>query len=509
MAKYYAHKPSWRGGPSRGSTSAPPVLEMNRSPSGEFNFSGRSYTPDLNRGGSVPATGRRWGNNPLTPVQQRAANYGRIRNFGMSGNGTALAGLALTALDASMNWSGKDWDEFMNSGNLPAPWDWLDAPDPADFGFSMPAWALPSSPTKAEGQPYLHFVSQFGHTADILLPFDPTGMVVGTNLWFSSLNENFSPLGQLVAGNPLYTPAMWVNNYWLPGGAVSTGDLNNAIANPNRLGWTMLDMGSDSDHFFQIVAYTGQNQHSAWRASVVAAGSPAVSSGTDRLQGTTTSPVYDGLPSVMTRAPSWGQVQAFNIIKQVLGLQARDIPGDDSFLGAEPGGKTIIPPRGPIITIPGEPLPHPPGANVKEKKARVATGLFGMAQTLFHGITEYGDAVDALFDAIPKEKRCKTKSLVGKSWCVYVHLDDVDVGDAIVNLAWNQFEDWAIAKGLFAPNQKAARARGDPYAFRTQNSVNNFGGIDDLGELYGEFSQKYVNPRKDQLKKFLTEKFGI
>ncbi|QIG67930.1 hypothetical protein EVB54_001 [Rhizobium phage RHph_Y67] len=193
----------------------------------------------------------------------------------------------------------------------------------------------------------------------------------------------------------------------------------------------------------------------------------------------------------------------------MLGLQVRDVGAEDDWLGAEPGQKTIIPPKGPVLTIPGEPVPHPPGPGTKEKKARVGAGLFKVAQSLFHAITEYGDAVDAFFDAIPKKKRCKTKSLVGKSWCVFMHLDDIDVGDAIVNLAWNEFEDRFIGKQLFARNQKAAQARGDPYGFRTLNSVNGFGGLDGLGELYGEFSQRYVNPRKEDLKQFLTEKFGI
>lgn len=174
------------------------------------------------------------------------------------------------------------------------------------------------------------------------------------------------------------------------------------------------------------------------------------------------------------------------------------------------GTKTIGVPGGPVITVPtkpGEPA-HPPGYGTKEKKARVSHGMFKIAQSLFHGITEYGDLVDAVFDAIPKAKRCKTKSLVGKSLCIATHLDDIDIGDAIVNIAWNEFEDRVIGRG-FGLNQKAAQARGDPYGFRTLNSINGFGGVDELGELYGDFSKEYVNPRKQDLKDYLTRRFGI
>jgi len=217
-------------------------------------------------------------------------------------------------------------------------------------------------------------------------------------------------------------------------------------------------------------------------------------------------------PAGLAFVPDWPYIPNFavgarNFIGALNGTHSETVPLDPVNQG---GTKTIGTPGGPVITVPtkpGEP-PHPPGNGTKEKKARVGAGLFKVAQSLFHGITEYGDLVDALFDAIPKAKRCKTKSLVGKSMCVFTHLDDIDIGDAIVNIAWNEFEDRIIGAG-FGLNAKAAKARGDRYAFRTQNSVNGFGGVDQLGELYGDFSKEYVNPRKQDLKDFLSRKFGI
>ena len=116
-----------------------------------------------------------------------------------------------------------------------------------------------------------------------------------------------------------------------------------------------------------------------------------------------------------------------------------------------------------------------------------------------------------MYEALPAELRrtFKAKGPVMKSAFVWTHLDKVDVGDAIVNLAWNQFEDYVLGRGLFGLNKRAAQARGDRYAFRTLNSANGYGSVDALGEAYGEFSKENVNPTKEKLKKFLTERFGI
>lgn len=520
MAKYYAHKPSWRGGPSRGSTATPPILEMNRQPSGGYSFSGRSYTPDLNRGASVPAAGRKWGNTALTPVQQRARLMGNITRFGMGGS--AAARLAIEALGAAQNWDQADWDNFMGSGNLPAPFDWLNPPE----------GLFPNQPPgpvtqQRKGAPSATFWSP-GPYYGLPVPFD--GAETGLGYSFSR-----SVLERIIAHNP--SPiAVW--NPWYfgqAGGARNTSDLLanlGVVGSGNQYGW----------NFHEVYGFFGQSPIGAalrltvgdgripWKFTWTSEIYTSTISAADALAHSADIPLVSvsyvkhpttGVITKTQAAPvavapayspvpwTWAQVDAANLLKQIVGRQVRDEVAEDDWLGAQPGGKTIIPPKGPILTVPGEPLPHPPGVGTKERKARVGLGLLSVAQKMFHAITEYGDAVDALFDAIPKKYRCKTKSLVGKSWCVFMHLDRVDIGDAIVNLAWNQFEDYVLGTALFGTNAKAAKARGDRYAFRTQNSINGFGGIDDLGELYGEFSQKYVNPRKEDMKRFLTEKFGI
>ena len=119
--------------------------------------------------------------------------------------------------------------------------------------------------------------------------------------------------------------------------------------------------------------------------------------------------------------------------------------------------------------------------------------------------------LEAVYEALPENlrKSFKAKGPVMKSAFVWTHLDKVDIGDAIVNIAWNQFEDYVLGKGLFGLNKRAAEARGDRYAFRTLNSANGYGSVDALGEAYGEFSKEHINPTKQQLKDWLTERFGI
>ena len=200
-----------------------------------------------------------------------------------------------------------------------------------------------------------------------------------------------------------------------------------------------------------------------------------------------------------------------NLISELAGARIVDIPRDDPVgLG---GQRLIAPPNGPVIVVPtkpGEP-PHPPGNGTKETKRLVGGAAFFFTQKVFHGITEYQDVLDAVYGALPAELRrtFKAKGPVMKSAFVWTHLDKVDVGDAIVNLAWNQFEDYVLGRGLFGLNKRAAQARGDRYAFRTLNSANGYGSVDALGEAYGEFSKENVNPTKEKLKKFLTERFGI
>ncbi|MGR9080668.1 hypothetical protein [Rhizobium leguminosarum] len=439
-----------------------------------------------------------------------------LRGLLQGGIGGALTAIADPEIQNAL--ADYDWDDFMH-GDLPPPFDFLNGTPGLDGLLTQPVTQ------KRKGTPAASFWGSAPYFG-LKVPFE--GAETGQGYSFS-----MSVMQRIYDKNP--SPiALW--NPWYhgqAGGARGTPDLLNnlGVKGPRPLEWNFHEVygffnqspigvgllgpvGGDTRKSYGFVWETPvyRSMVSAPDAMAQAANFDLTSVRSVTRNGVTflakAAPVGVLLPYVPVPW-SWAQVDAVNWLKQKAGVQVRDNGREDGWLGAESGGKTIIPPRGPILTLPGEPLPHPPGPGTKEKKVRVGPALLQVAQKAFHAITEYQDAVDALFDAIPKSKRCKTKSLVGKSWCVFIHLDDVDIGDAIVNLLWNQFEDEVIGKELFGRNANAAAARGDPYSFRTLNSMNGFGGLEELGELYGEFSQEYVNPVKDDLKKFLTDKYGI
>lgn len=93
----------------------------------------------------------------------------------------------------------------------------------------------------------------------------------------------------------------------------------------------------------------------------------------------------------------------------------------------------------------------PPQRGHKERKvvlnaARTLPGL------IFGAVTEFGDAIDAVWDALPDKFRKREQAkrhgkrplLQVKVWQVFTHAKDIDVEKALVNLAQNQLEDKAI-----------------------------------------------------------------
>lgn len=514
MAKYYGHKPSWKqyagsGGNSGGGSK---VLEMERQPSGAFTFQGEVYTPDP-RSMSGPRTsvptvpGRKWGSGTNPSMNMRAAG---AMAFNRALGGFAMAADASAA--AAAMWEGSyTWDDF-EDGKLPPPFDWKQFFDPETWfpTFAEQSFDMPNG-SKA-------LLSPNGKWYAVAPPFqNPTG---GKSYWVTGLpNAAWPPPGSYSQG-PIVPEVVFSQNIY-------TDVPWDSVVVKSDGPWTLQVIGGQLTWLWGIKGYSKLDDvidraeyFWDWRmeapynngvAPAKPAGAPVRQVGIGptenaALHPTTRTPGWSNLPSLHVPRPYWA-----NAIAVASGAQVRDSGEPAKNPVTDGGTQTVFPPNKPPYVKPTKPEepPHPPGPGTKEKKARVGNAMFQFAQNVFHSVTEYGDVVDALFDAIPKDKRCKTKSLVGKSLCVWHHLDEVDVGDAIVNLAWNQFEDYVIGRGLFETNQRAARARGDPYGFRTLNSINGVGGLDAAGELYGEFSAKYVNPSKDNLKRFLSDKFGI
>ena len=123
---------------------------------------------------------------------------------------------------------------------------------------------------------------------------------------------------------------------------------------------------------------------------------------------------------------------------------------------ATPGNPTGIPGMGPVghgQTVPvTTPLPQPPEPGVKEKK--IKTGLVGLARLAMNAVTETGDAIDALYKALPKWLRDELFRRNGyqplssnqRLRALYRHIEALDVAQAVKNLVLNEIEDQLIGR---------------------------------------------------------------
>lgn len=101
-----------------------------------------------------------------------------------------------------------------------------------------------------------------------------------------------------------------------------------------------------------------------------------------------------------------------------------------------------VPPGGGIVRTPEKHKYMPPGPRVRERKKTLSAGLVGK---LYGGITEVGDAVQAIASAIPG-KPCRNLPLHEKVQCLARNWDRVNWAKAAFNLAIDQMQDRAIGK---------------------------------------------------------------
>ena len=142
-----------------------------------------------------------------------------------------------------------------------------------------------------------------------------------------------------------------------------------------------------------------------------------------------------------------------------------------------PATDVVFPPgRPPVIKV-GEHVDEPD--RKPTKKVRGVPGAMVAAIKLLHSLTELGDFVDALYEALPPIARCAGKrGLVHDLICVLTHADafaDPDVmAKAIGNLLWNHVEDKVIG-ALFGSN----------WRFGGSFRPDNYGGTAWVGGGYG------------------------
>lgn len=108
---------------------------------------------------------------------------------------------------------------------------------------------------------------------------------------------------------------------------------------------------------------------------------------------------------------------------------------------------------------PGTGAPRPPmrpGKGEKEKK--VKSGLSGLGGYLFGLQSEFNDAVNALYEALPRNLRHygRDRGPLAKLKQIYKHINDMDGKRAVANLIANQIED-----SVFGKLGKASEAFGE------------------------------------------------
>lgn len=523
-ANYYKHKNSWAGRAARAAESAKsnagssgrPVLQMDRQPSGDYSWSGDVWTPPVNTGrsGRVPNTGssgrqvtpprnwstpgpenrhyqdqlaaQAWSQAKALALALASLNDGVGLALDLADMGDALSWMLPPGLKGDVQQSTKQFKPIREDNGVRRQ---LALTDPVNGDWWTFGWPFNTQ----GGVNYQNTLSIWEVTPLSQGDWDPNKPQAEFLGWLPAQTWNLGAYGSSVTqnwaefGQTGQNMTMWQNNN-------NEFIQNNTLVNGMGVdftGYTRLG----TDIYYDIILGPFPSE-----AAARAAGEQRLA---QQRRG------YATVPQPYRPIYPASLIDDVNFLKQAFGVQTYDGPLFEDGTGVAPSGVTIIPPKGPPISFPDPSWPHKPPAGTKEKKARATAGLLRVAQSIFHQITEYGDLVDALVDAVGPKAGKPPKGLAARSLWLFEHVHDIDVGDAIVNIAWNQFEDYAIGKGLFGTNVAAARARGDRYAFRTLNSANGYGGLDELGELYGDFSQQYVEPRKDDLKRYLSDRFGL
>lgn len=107
-----------------------------------------------------------------------------------------------------------------------------------------------------------------------------------------------------------------------------------------------------------------------------------------------------------------------------------------------------------------------PAPRTKERKVRDGTSnkfwlrAFKSAQKQFHRLTEAGDLIDSWYEALPKKyQTCKPRTPQCMMMQIYDNAEHLDIGQALLNMAYNEVED-RVAGKFFGQLDKSARKLG-------------------------------------------------
>lgn len=168
-------------------------------------------------------------------------------------------------------------------------------------------------------------------------------------------------------------------------------------------------------------------------------------------------------------APSWEQQfdyqRALERAPENVVEYPKGVPQPGTNPGVFPEGVVPVSPPGPV---PGVSPQRPPPSGTRERKFRsrndMLLGAFRAVQKGFHSLTEYQDAVDAIYEALPKKLRRELKkkydgepNVAQKSWEIFQNFGQINGGEAMYNLLYNHIEDYVIGKGFKSLDDAAKR----------------------------------------------------
>lgn len=507
MASYYKNARRWeREYQAKRSAGTPDLTFVRDKASGEFKLPPKRPT-------AVPRTGQPPGTTPAPvgspshfkkqwrDLPANGANpLGRYR-----GMATGMLGfLGEQALNPE-NWDPDAWDNFMENGDLPEGFDFLNpGPDALERFQRMNGIPVGQPGASFSPEQRVDFMARQIYVENICPPpfgFSGPGRFAQAAGACGVLHSGEIPFMTFM-NSAVVLPMNVRNTDYDPGGIPAPGfnktvgnhwarqrfwrgvDLNNKLTNGNQV--TNLEQIMDLAVPKGVVAPTSTPPRFNFMPGLPFSG-------------------Y-ALPDVNMNVPARHR-KAWNVARQIAGTRFDSGYNTDVEPWVENPtvqvpvtlpvtGSNRPPPSWPppVITKPSEPY-KPPGSKPDRKAMIRGRSLFNAVQKGFHGLTEYQDFIESFYDALPKKyQTCKIGGPACQTAQVLAHWDEVDIPTAVVNWLWNNFEDAVLGRG-FGKLDNAAKRLGTR-DWKLLNSANGSPLDEGLGELYGEFVKEHVNPTK-------------
>lgn len=110
----------------------------------------------------------------------------------------------------------------------------------------------------------------------------------------------------------------------------------------------------------------------------------------------------------------------------------------------EPEVDPVHPPP-PVVVTDTFHVRRPPERGERERKTLASGGIVSLLRYV-NAATEAADAIEALWEAIPKNLRGKSKKVQDMTADLWKHWRSIDIRNAVINLIMNQIEDFAYGQ---------------------------------------------------------------